>query len=156
MCNNNIALIFKLFSSLVIFSQLTNILVVSMKIVYPKIVPIRSKRSQSGSVIEKQGIELKISDDSTSDQGLSLHLWKNKHLITKGTLIEWHYKNGTKKTLNLHEPIFDEKKVEDCLLIGQIKGNNQSTAAIGKKEALKIDNYFSNQIIFFHHFFRYL
>ena len=64
-------------------------------------------------------------------------MWKNKHLITKGTLLEWHYKNGTKQILNLHEPIFDDKKVEDCLLIGQIKGNNQSTAAIGKKRSTK-------------------
>ena len=68
MCNNNIALIFKLFSSLVIFSQLT---IVSMKIVYPRIVT-RSKRSQNSDIsasIENEGIELQIADDSSSDQG---------------------------------------------------------------------------------------
>ena len=66
--SNNIALIFKLFSSLVIFSQLT---IVSMKIVYPRIVT-RSKRSQNSGIsasIENEGIELQIADDSSSDQG---------------------------------------------------------------------------------------
>ena len=66
--SNNIALIFKLFSSLVIFSQLT---IVSMKIVYPRIVT-RSKRSQNSDIsasIENEGIELQIADDSSSDQG---------------------------------------------------------------------------------------
>ena len=66
--SNNIALIFKLFSSLVIFSQLT---IVSMKIVYPRIVT-RSKRSQNSDIsasIGNEGIELQIADDSSSDQG---------------------------------------------------------------------------------------
>ena len=45
-----------------------------MKIVYPRIVTIdRSKRSQnSENVIENEGIELKISDDSSTDQGTVL------------------------------------------------------------------------------------
>ena len=68
----------------------------SLKIVYPRLVT-RSKRSN------EDGIELNISDDESEE--FALYLWKNKHLVTKGAKVEWHFANGTKMLQNLYQPI---------------------------------------------------
>ena len=83
----------KVLSTFLVFSEVTW----AVKIVFPKIVT-RSKRSN-----QNNGIELNISDEHSDE--FSLYLWKNEHLVTKGTIVEWHYSNGTKTFLRLHEPI---------------------------------------------------
>ena len=83
----------KVLSTLVLFSEVN---LVALKIVYPKLVT-RWKRSS------EEGIELNISDEDSDE--FSLYLWKNEHLVTKATIVEWHYANGTKTLLKLREPI---------------------------------------------------
>lgn len=61
--------------------------VYSSYIIYPKIHKRHRRSSDSSLQVEFTG--------EGPNKGFSLKLRKNEHLVTQGTLIEWHYPNGT-------------------------------------------------------------
>ena len=82
------------FKSVMIMSQIqVSILILfilqaySSYIIYPKIHK-RHRRSIDSS------LQVEFTADGPN-QGFSLNLRKNEHLVTQGALIEWHYPNGT-------------------------------------------------------------
>ena len=68
------------------------------KIVFPKIV----KRFKRNINAVSNGIQVDIGGENESEN-FSLYLKKNSNLVTRNALIEWHYPNGTKQLLSLHE-----------------------------------------------------
>ena len=103
-------------------------------IIYPK---VRSKRSLTDFSTEKlrnNKHDLQIQFNHESEE-FAIYLRKNEHLVTSGTLVEWHYPNGTKQLSKLngivnHNKEGDKKKKyrnedqnpDDCLFIGEVIG----------------------------------
>jgi hypothetical protein len=90
----------------IIILALISIVTPQTQIVYPRLVEqIRTRRSASSSSRDNDqvshAIQLNIDSSDDSEQ-FALHLRKNENLVTRETLIEWHFPNGTKQLLPLN------------------------------------------------------
>ena len=103
-------------------------------IIYPK---ARFKRSlRNAKTGSTHDLHIQFNHES---EEFAIYLRKNEHLVTSGTVVEWHYPNGTKQLSKLTDIGSNEKRnvkenealneasnnPDDCLFIGEvIQGGN--------------------------------
>ena len=75
----------------------------------------RAKRSPGGN-----SLEIKLSHE---DDEFSILLRRNRNLITDGTVVEWHYANGTRAQarLDLSGSHKDSLADDSCFYVGQVR-----------------------------------
>ena len=119
-------------------------------IIYPK---TRFKRSlRNAKTGSTHDLQIQFNHES---EEFAIYLRKNEHLVTSGTVVEWHYPNGTKQLSKLTDIGSDGKEnakkqefsnevssnPDDCLFIGEvIQGRNgKETEKGGFKSVAAID-----------------
>ena len=117
-------------------------------IIYPK---VRFKRSlQENAKDTNQDLQIQFNHES---EEFAIYLRKNEHLVTSGTVVEWHYPNGTKQLSKLSEADYNKKKEsnkktthyqsynkgDNCLFIGEVIGRGGEAKENGVKSVAAID-----------------
>lgn len=117
-------------------------------IIYPK---VRFKRSlQENAQDTNQDLQIQFNHES---EEFAIYLRKNEHLVTSGTVVEWHYPNGTKQLSKLSEAYYNKKKEgnkkiahdqsynrdDNCLFIGEVLGRGVEANGNRVKSVAAID-----------------
>ena len=126
-----------------------------ISIIYPKARFKRSLETSKHANTINHDMHIKFNHDS---EEFAIYLRRNEHLVTSGTLVEWHFSNGTKRVSKLndiassnvsnqekrHSSSPENHNNNECLFIGEVisanaAANGEHSVSTDSKSIAAID-----------------